>query len=108
LLKKGYEVLAFDAPAHGRSSGKRVNAIIFRDFIKFVCQHYGPVQSFIAHSFGGLAVCMALAETQHDENYRIALVAPATETKTAVDHFFQFIKLDDAEVRKSLRKLLPN
>ena len=106
LLKKGYEVLAFDAPAHGRSSGKRVNAVIFRDFIKFVCQHYGPVQSFIAHSFGGLAVCMALAETRHDENYRIALVAPATETKTAVDQFFEFIKLDDAEVRKEFEEII--
>src|SRR5436190_5718336 len=106
LLKKGYEVLAFDAPAHGRSSGMRVNAVIFRDFIKFVCQHYGPVQSFIAHSFGGLAVCMALAETRHDENYRIALIAPATETKTAVDQFFEFIKLDDAEVRKEFEEII--
>ena len=106
LIKKGYEVLAFDAPAHGRSSGKKVNAIIFRDFLKYVCQQYGPVQSFIAHSFGGLAICMALSETAHDENYRIALVAPATETKTALDHFFQFIKLDDAEVRKEFEAII--
>lgn len=106
LIKKGYEVLAFDAPAHGRSSGKRINAIIFRDFIKHVCQKYGPVQSFIAHSFGGLAICLALAETGHDENFRIALVAPATETKTALDQFFQFIKMDDAEVRKEFEEII--
>ncbi|MEP7377489.1 MAG: alpha/beta hydrolase [Chitinophagaceae bacterium] len=106
LIKKGYEVLAFDAPAHGRSSGKRINAIIFRDFIKYVCRQYGPVQSFIAHSFGGLAVCMALAETSHDENYRLALIAPATETKTALDHFFQFLKLDDAAVRKEFEEII--
>jgi len=106
LVKKGYEVLGFDAPAHGRSSGKTVNAIIFRDFIKYVCRHYGPVQSFIAHSFGGLAICMALAETGHDEGYRIALVAPATETTTALDHFFEFIKLDDAEVRKEFEEII--
>jgi pimeloyl-ACP methyl ester carboxylesterase len=106
LVKKGYEVLAFDAPAHGRSSGKRINAIIFRDFIKHVCREYGPVQSFIAHSFGGLAICLALAETRHDENFRIALVAPATETKTALDHFFQFIKLDDDEVRKEFEEII--
>jgi pimeloyl-ACP methyl ester carboxylesterase len=106
LIKKGYEVLAFDAPAHGRSSGKRINAIIFRDFIKYVCRQYGPVKSFIGHSFGGLAVCMALAETGHDEDFRIALVAPATETKTALDHFFQFIKLDDDEVRKEFEEII--
>jgi pimeloyl-ACP methyl ester carboxylesterase len=27
LIHKGYEVLAFDAPAHGRSSGKEITAI---------------------------------------------------------------------------------
>jgi pimeloyl-ACP methyl ester carboxylesterase len=106
LVKKGYEVLAFDAPAHGRSSGKRINAIIFRDFIKYVCRQYGPVQSFIGHSFGGLAICLALAETGHDENFRVVLVAPATETKTALDHFFQFIKLDDGEVRKEFEEII--
>jgi esterase/lipase len=106
LVNKGYEVLAFDAPAHGRSSGKRINAIIFRDFIKYVCHQYGPVQSFIGHSFGGLAICLALAETVHSENFRVALVAPATETKTALDHFFQFIKLDDREVRKEFEEII--
>jgi pimeloyl-ACP methyl ester carboxylesterase len=106
LIKKGYEVLAFDAPAHGRSSGRKVNAIIFRDFLKYICRQYGPIQSFIAHSFGGLAICMALAETAHDENYRIVLLAPATETQTALDHFFRFIRLDDAAVRKEFEEII--
>jgi len=106
LIKKGYEVLAFDAPAHGRSSGKRVTAIIYKDFIKYIYQHYGPVQSFIAHSFGGLAICLALAETGHDENYRVVLIAPATETETALDHFFQFIQLPDTEIRKEVEEII--
>lgn len=106
LIKKGYEVLAFDAPAHGRSSGKQINAIIYRDFIKHIYSVYGPVQTFIAHSFGGLAVSMALAEIRHDENCRVVLIAPATETKTALDLFFQFLKLDDADVRKEFEEII--
>jgi pimeloyl-ACP methyl ester carboxylesterase len=106
FTKKGYEVLAFDAPAHGRSSGKRINALIYRDFIKYICQHYGPVHSFMAHSFGGLALCMALAEISHNENSRVALIAPATETKTALDQFFQFIRLPDVEVRKEFEEII--
>src|SRR4051812_17648083 len=27
LVNKGYEVLAFDAPAHGRSTGERINVL---------------------------------------------------------------------------------
>jgi pimeloyl-ACP methyl ester carboxylesterase len=106
FIKKGYEVLAFDAPAHGLSSGKRINALIYRDFIKYICQQYGPVHSFMAHSFGGLALCMALAEISNNENDRVVLVAPATETKTALDQFFKFIRLPDVEVRKEFDEII--
>lgn len=106
LVKKGYEVLAFDAPAHGKSSGKQINAIIYRDFIKYIHQKYGPVQTFIAHSFGGLAVTMALAEIKHDANYRLVLIAPATETSTALDHFFKFIHINDEAVRDEFEKII--
>lgn len=106
LVKKGYEVLAFDAPAHGKSSGKQINAIIYRDFIKYIHQKYGPVQTFIAHSFGGLAVTMALAEIKHDANCRLILIAPATETSTALDHFFKFIHNNDEAVRDEFEKII--
>ena len=61
LVKKDYEVMAFDAPAHGRSSGKQITALIYRDLIKYLNDQYGPIQSYIAHSFGGLALSFALA-----------------------------------------------
>ncbi|WP_276502157.1 alpha/beta hydrolase [Terrimonas pollutisoli] len=106
LVKKGYEVLAFDAPAHGKSTGKQINAIIYRDFIKYIHQKYGPIQTFIAHSFGGLAVMMALAEIKHDANYRVILIAPASETSTALDHFFKFIHINDGAVRDEFEKII--
>lgn len=103
LIQKGYEVMAFDAPAHGRSSGKRITAIIYRDLIKHIHQQYGPVQSYMGHSFGGFALCLALAEMPHNEDYRIALVAPATLTSTAIDQFFVFLRLGN-EVRRQFDK----
>lgn len=105
-VKKGYEVLAFDAPAHGRSSGQKINAIIYRDFITHIYLKYGPIQTFIAHSFGALAASMALAEIKHDENYRLVLIAPATETKTAIDLFFEFLRLDDAGIRREFEAII--
>ncbi len=99
LIEKGYEVLAFDAPAHGRSTGKQINAVLYKEMIIFINQKYGPIQSFMGHSFGGLAVSLALEEIPHDENYRLVLIAPATESKTAIDFFFSFMQLN-GEVRK--------
>jgi len=99
LMKKGYEVLAFDAPAHGYSTGKKLNAVVFRDMITYIHKEYGPIRSYMGHSFGGLAICLALEEIPHDEDVHVVLIAPATESKTAIDTFFSFMKLND-EVRK--------
>ena len=99
LIKKGYEVMAFDAPAHGRSSGRQVTALVYRDLIKFIHQHFGPVHSYMGHSLGGFALSLALAEIPHDESFRAVLIAPSVETSTAITNFFNFIRLDD-KVRK--------
>lgn len=96
LLAKGYQVLAFDAPAHGRSTGTTFNALLYKELIQTIYKTYGPVQSFIAHSFGGLALSLALEEIEHDAATKVVFIAPATETTTAVDSFFQYLKLDAA------------
>ena len=62
-------------------------------------KQYGKIESFIAHSFGGLAVTLALEEITHNNQYKVVLIAPATESKSAIDFFFSFMKLDEG-VRK--------
>lgn len=103
LTKTGYEVLAFDAPAHGRSGGKKINAVLYKNLIVAINHLYGPITNFMAHSLGGLALSLYLDETPHDEAFKIVLIAPATETKTAIDSFFRFLRLD-SEVRKEFDK----
>lgn len=105
LVKKGYEVLAFDAPAHGRSSGKRITAVIYRDLIKYIHQQYGPVQSYMGHSLGGFVLSLALAEMPHDKSYRAVFIAPSAETSTAITNFFQLIRLAD-KVRKEFENVI--
>jgi len=105
LIRKGYEVLAFDAPAHGRSSGKRVTVLKYKNMIHHIYKHYGPVQSFIAHSLGGLTVSLFLEDIKHEESYKLVLIAPAAETNTAADNFFRFLQLD-GEVRTEFDSLI--
>lgn len=95
LIRKGYEVLAFDAPAHGRSTGKMINAVIYKNLIHHINDTYGPITSFIAHSLGGLAASLFMEEIKHDESYRVVLIAPAVETTTAINSYFKFLRLSD-------------
>lgn len=105
LIKKGYEVLAFDAPAHGRSTGKRITVITYKNLVRYVWNKYGPVDAFIAHSFGGLTLSLALEEIRHSYLTKIVLIAPAAETKTAIDNFFRFVQLDNG-VRAEFDQLI--
>ena len=106
LLQKGYEVIAFDAPAHASSTGKTVNAIQYSNMIAQVMRRYGPIDGFIAHSFGGLALSLTLEKIKHDEETKVVLIAPATETTTAIDQAFYKLRLDDAAVRKELEMVI--
>lgn len=93
LIRKGYEVLAFDAPAHGHSGGKQINLPLYVRTLQEIHQRYGPVQSFMAHSLGGLALMHFIETIPHASDTRVALIAPATETTSAIDSFFRFLDL---------------
>ncbi len=108
LVKKGYEVLSFDAPAHGSSEGSTVNAVEYSAMIKQVNKQYGPINSFIAHSFGGIAVSLALEEMPHDANTKVVFIAPATETTTAIGFAFKMFAIDDAAVRREFENIIYN
>lgn len=93
LTKKGFEVIAIDAPAHGNSEGKRLILPDYIDTIRLVEEKFGPFTGIMGHSFGGLALGLYLENIPHTMDKRIALIAPATETTTAIDSFFRFLQL---------------
>ena len=106
LTNKGYEVLAFDAPAHGSSEGKHTNAVEYCEMIKEVMKRYGPIHGFVAHSFGGIALSLALEETGKHKDARVVFIAPATETTSAIDGAFRMLKVKDETVRQEFDRII--
>lgn len=94
LRKEGFEVIAFDAPAHGHSEGKRINAYIYRQAILDIEATYGPLYGIIGHSLGGLATALAAEEMTDPHERKLVLVAPATETGSAIRNFFSILPVD--------------
>jgi esterase/lipase len=106
LIDKGYEVLAFDAPAHGNSEGKTVNVVQYSDMVKKAISLYGPIESFIAHSFGGLAISLTMEVLPHDEETKIVFIAPATETTSAVKTAFEILQLHNSKVKEIFNNII--
>ena len=105
LIKKEYEVLMFDAPAHGRSSGRRITLPLYMATIRRIYDLYGPVDAFIGHSFGGLVLSHFLETLPRNEQGKVVFIAPATEMVTSIDFFFKFLHLGD-DVRKEFDKII--
>ncbi len=92
LYLTGFEVLAFDALAHGESDGKTANVMQYGECIKMIDEQFGRLYAIVGHSFGGLAACLIVEKSlKHVE--KIILIAPAVETTRAIDNFFKFLKM---------------
>jgi len=103
LKREGFEVLAFDAPAHGLSDGKRINALLYRDMIFQIEKNYGSLFGIMAHSLGGLSA--ALAAEKITSLQKLVLIAPAAETNRAVNNFFTLTRLNQS-IKKDFVQLL--
>ena len=61
LLEKGFMVISFDGPAHGKSTGKTTMMPEFLTTVKKIDDTYGPFEAGIGHSFGGMCLYNATA-----------------------------------------------
>jgi len=62
LVELGFTAVAFDAPAHGDSPGRRASLRSFVAAMEAARDRFGEPHGIISHSFGGLATLLALAE----------------------------------------------
>jgi alpha-beta hydrolase superfamily lysophospholipase len=91
FITKGFEVIAFDAQGHGTSSGKTINALHYSQAIARADELFGNFYGIMAHSLGGLAAALAFEKLADQQQRKLVLIAPTTETKTAITNFFGFV-----------------
>lgn len=59
LVESGKRVVAFDAPAHGESTGRYVDPMEFAGAVNAVASRVGAVDVLLAHSFGSATTMLA-------------------------------------------------
>jgi pimeloyl-ACP methyl ester carboxylesterase len=95
LLKQGYRVVAFDAPAHGRSPGKQCDINNYAASIRSVLKHFHPVDAIIAHSFGGAATMTTLATYDQSAVKKVVLIGSPSDLGVMTRRFGKTIGLTD-------------
>ncbi len=60
LVKKDFEIISFDAPAHGKSKGSQTIMLEFIATIHQIAEIYGPFEAAVGHSLGGMSLLAAV------------------------------------------------
>jgi len=102
LCDAGYRVIAFDAPAHGMSSGKHTNIYEIADVIVGLQAHYGAFDSVITHSFGGPGT--ALAIKRGFRTNRMVCISPPATTRKLVEKFLDVLRIPEKAGQNMMRR----
>lgn len=103
LVDAGFSVVAFDAPAHGDTGGKRASPMHIAAAIERVLAEIGDVHAIVAHSMGALATSIVMAKAQRAS--KLVYVAPSIGPARYEETFARVLGLGD-DVRGRMRKII--
>ncbi len=103
LLAHGFRVVAHDAPAHGRSTGRFASLPEFARALRAVADRSGEIHGIVGHSLGGAAACLAIGEGLGA--HRLVLVASPADVTQFSQRFGDYLRIPD-RARVAMRRNL--
>jgi len=77
MVQQGFNVIAFDLPAHGHSRLKRTNLLESSHVFKTILDYFNPMEfSVISHSFGSAVTSYTLSHSKHIPKQLVFLTSP--------------------------------
>ena len=98
LAGVGFRAVAYDAPAHGDSSGDQAALWQFSDALDALVAEEGPFEGFVGHSFGVAAACHSLQRgslTTNDLGPRLVFMAPPDDLRRWVHMLYAILGLNE-------------
>lgn len=106
LLEKGFHVVSFDAPAHGKSTGKQTTLYEISETIEAMQAKYGAFHAAITHSFGG--PCLAVAMKHGVSVDRVVNICPPARTRDMIDKFSDMLSINEATKQRLIGQMEQN
>lgn len=93
LLTAGYQVIAFDAPGHGQSTGHSTNIFRISAAMKTIAGQTPHLHAVISHSFGGMVSAYAIKH--HDlATQKLIMIASPLSTRYLIDQFARSLRIN--------------
>ncbi len=99
LTEKGYLVIAYDGPSHGRSSKRSTNMFEYADFISEKIKEHKPA-IIISHSFGTITTLLALTRNSQFKLDQWIIVTTPFSFKDRIEQIMEQLGLTDRTLRR--------
>jgi len=103
LNDKGYMVISFDAPAHGKAQGKMSMMPFFIKAVHFLDEEYGPFEALVGHSLGGMSALKAISNGLKTK--KLVIIGTANNITEITQHFAENMKMNH-KVAAKMKKYL--
>ncbi|MFC4097554.1 alpha/beta fold hydrolase [Euzebyella saccharophila] len=90
LKDADYNIVAFDAPGHGNSSGKNLHLPLYINCIQAMVDEYAPAH-VIAHSFGGMALLFNEYLRPSDYIEKMVTIGSPSEFRELLGHYQKLV-----------------
>lgn len=104
LQKASYNIVAFDAPGHGNSTGKILNVPLYTQCVQKVSSHYHP-KVHIGHSIGGLTTVYHYFKHQPAHIDKLVILGAASELAIIMKDYQRLLGMKNG-VMKGLDHLI--
>ncbi len=104
LQEANFDIIAFDAPAHGYSSGQHLHVPLYSLASRHVMDKYRP-QYVVAHSMGGITILYDHFKKPESSVEKIVTIGAPSEFSQSIDYYQNLVRFNNT-VRAAMDKRL--
>jgi len=105
LREADFNIIAFDAPSHGYSSGKHLYVPLYEEAVNYMVKKYNP-KHLIGHSVGGMTIIYNQYKNPSDEVEKMVTIGSPSEFHEIMEHFQDLLKFNNRVMKHLDRYIL--
>ena len=94
LREADFNIIAFDAPSHGYSSGKHLYVPLYEEAVNHMVKKYNP-KHLIGHSVGGMTILYNQYKNPNDTVDKMVTIGSPSEFYEIMEHFQDLLKFNN-------------
>ena len=106
LVQQGYRVIAFDAPAHGKSTGRSTTIYDYSGALQSISEAFGPIDGIIAHSLGAVASILMLGREAKLGVKKVVMLGAPSNMVDIIQSWGEFLQIPTNVIAQMRQRII--